>query len=168
MAKALGSNVKKYALIAAVVVVVAVVLFYFIIISPIFVAKPNIAKPELGTNIGINNINWLANEVGAYKLHSDISGQPPTFQFILSDTNQTFDIIVTGNIPSTLETVGVTNPDLKITTDSATFRELYDAADFNSKIKELNDAGRVSIELIKTTSELALKGYKGVYDELGF
>ena len=157
---------KHVALAVIAGIVVILVSFYFIMISPIFVAKPYIAKPDLGTNIEAENVNWLSNELGAYMLHPDLSGSAPIFQVRISDTDDVFTVKVVNNLPST-EANQTAEPDMRMTMTSATFRELYNATDFTAKVNALYDAGSISIELLKDSTTLALKGYKGVYDTLG-
>jgi len=157
---------KYIALAIIVIAAVAVAIFYFTVISPIFVSKPSIQRPELGANIETANVNWLSNELGAYMLHPDLSGNPPMFQIKLSDTNDVFTVRVVNNVPST-ETGQTAEPDIKMTMSSGTFRELYEATDFTAKVNELYNAGSITVELLKDTTTLAFKGYKGVYDMLG-
>ncbi len=157
---------KHIALAIIAIAVIAVVLFYFTIISPAFVTKPDIAKPALGENIETANVNWLSNELGAYMLHPDMSGNPPVFLVFLTDSNIFFTVRTINNVPTT-ELGQTAEPDIKMAMSSDTFKELYEAANFTAKVNELYDAGSVTIELVKDTSELALKGYKGVYDMLG-
>jgi hypothetical protein len=157
---------KYIALAIIVIAAVAIAVFYFTFISPIFVSKPAMPKPELGATIEAENVNWLSNELGAYMLHPDLSDNPPVFQIRLSDTDQIFTVSVINNVPST-ETGQTAEPDIRMTMDSPTFRELYEATDFNAKVNELYNEGSVTVELLKDTTTLAIKGYKGVYDMLG-
>ena len=58
------------------------------------------------------------------------------------------------------------NPDLRITGKRMAVYELLIADDLPSKINELVDEGRISLELIAPMEDLAAMGFKGIYDEL--
>ncbi|MFQ6010009.1 MAG: hypothetical protein ACE5J7_02720 [Candidatus Aenigmatarchaeota archaeon] len=165
MAKKKGK--KKYiVLLIALVIILAVAYVYFFIISPTFVVKPVITKTALGEDIGASNVNWMVNELGAYKLHSDpLSGEPAVMEIEITDTGEKFAVTIDGNVPSTEESAAA-SPDIRIKVGSADFTELYKSEDIVTKAVAMQKQGKVQIELLKGMVELAAKGYKAIYDEL--
>jgi hypothetical protein len=160
------SNKKKYALIAVVVIVAIIAGIYFFVINPIFVAKPFIMKAALGENIAADNVNWLVNELGAYKLHaSPLTGETPQMEILITDTGKKFSVITTNNMPSATESAAPT-PDIRIKVDKANFAELYNSADILTKAIAMQKEGKVQIELLKGMDVLAVKGYQAIYSQL--
>src|SRR3989344_3615570 len=62
------------------IIILALLLIYFIVISPKFIFKPDIEKPE-GKEIAAKELQYIANELGAYKLHfSPLDGKGAQFE----------------------------------------------------------------------------------------
>ncbi|MEM5804254.1 MAG: hypothetical protein QXU82_00155 [Candidatus Aenigmatarchaeota archaeon] len=158
---------KKYIGIGITLASVAIAAYaYFFIISPTFVIKPFIPKTALGDDITADNVNWMVNELGAYKLHaSPLTGEAPQMEIAISDTGEKFTVTTSGNIPSTTETVPLI-PDIRIRVGRADFAELYNSDDVAAKAVAMQKEGKVQIELLKGMDVLAAKGYKAIYDEL--
>jgi len=154
---------KTIGIIATLIIIAVLGYVYFFIISPTFIEKPDIEKTNLTDTVSASHITSLVNDLGAYKLHPDLSGELPEIEIILTDTNQIFSAIVENNIPEAKEVSG-TNPDIRISMTSAKFIELYNSQDFNSKIIELYNEGSAQLELLKDEITLAEKGYKAIYD----
>jgi len=101
----------KWILIIIAIAVMGVVLFY-IFGLPQLDSKPNIENPradrgaeayskfiEEGT-VTIEDVAYLSNEIGSYKLKSHIiSGEKPEIELVVEDTNQTFDIVIENKMP---------------------------------------------------------------------
>ena len=152
---------------SVIIIIIIGVIFcaYFFIISPTFVTKPFLEKPELqaGEDIGTEHVNWIVNELGGYKLHASPSGDEPELELITDD--KTFKITFKGNnVSSSLDSAA--DPDVRLIVDREAFVEIFFADDVKEEIKNLYNEGEFVIELLKDETILALKGYKGSYDEL--
>ena len=160
------SNKKKYALIAVVAIVAILAGIYFFVINPIFVMKPFIAKAALGDDIIADNVNWLVNELGAYKHHaSPLTGEAPQMEILITDTGEKFSTTTTNNVPSATE-AAASSPDIRIKVGKANFAELYNSADLLTKAIAMQKEGKVQIELLKGMDVLAAKGYQAIYSQL--
>ena len=162
--------VKKISMgaIGIVAVLVIVGFLYFFVITSTFAAKPSVAKPALASasDIGSGQINWLMNEVGAYKLHPYmLFGEASIIECVITDQNRTFTMTVTDNNPTTLG--GAANsPDLRFTMNSADFMTLYAAPDTLAKAQEMRKSGQIKVDILKDDVTLAAKGYKAIYDSM--
>ena len=150
---------------------------YFNILSPTFVKKTHLEKPFIPENIDEykifkegeeiitdEHIEFLTNEIGAYKLHSDpITKEPPEMEFRITDTNQIFTIkIVDGKPKSTPGEAD--NPDIKIYGKQIIILEILSSDDLNSKIVEKAESQEIGLNVLADEKTLALKGYKAIYD----
>ena len=101
----------KWILIIIAIAVVGLVLFY-IFGLPQLDSKPNIENPRAGGGaeayskfieegtVTIEDVAYLSNEIGSYKLKSHIiSGEKPEIELVVEDTNQTFDIVIENKMP---------------------------------------------------------------------
>jgi hypothetical protein len=141
---------------------------YFFVVSPTFVAKPYIAKPALASasDIGSGQVNWLLNEVGAYKLHSYLFfGEQPVIESVITDQNRVFTTTVINNYPTTVGGAA-TNPDIRFSMTSADFMVLYAAPDVLAKAQEMRKSGLIKVEILKDEFTMAVMGYKAIYDSL--
>lgn len=157
---------KKIAILAISLLIVAGILFYFIVISP-FASKPFLKKPAApkpGERLTSEQVMWVVNELGAYSLHPTLSGEKPEMQISITDTNQTFSIVVENGKSNLMETPS--SPDIKIITATDSFAKIIDASDINKEITSLYNQKMVSIEILKDVPTLLLKGYKSLYDSL--
>jgi hypothetical protein len=150
--------------------------FYLNYVDSTFAKKPLIEKPPMiaasGSNstgqvkISGSHIQYIANEMGAYKLHSDPrTSEKAEIEFVVTDSGDAFTVIVENNFPGVSEG-NATRPDLRIRTVSGKMAELLSADDFTKKAVELVKSGDVSIEVISDEATLAVKGYKAIYDAL--
>jgi len=155
--------------------------FYFSYVAPVFVEKPDIRSPLAGMTdeqlkemagspgmieISEDHVGYLANELGAYKLHEDpFTDEPAKIEFLLHDTGQVFTVTVLENIPQASEGSSG-SADIRITTDGTHMLELMAAEDFSSKAIELVQMQKIGIEIFSDEKTLALKGYKSIYDAL--
>ena len=141
---------------------------YFFIISPTFVAKPTIEKPALsaGEPVEEEHIQYLINELGAYKLHNPpLSDKTPVIEVLVTNPNQYFTVTVEGNVPKT--TPGrADDPDIRISGSSDAVVQLLSAGDIAAESKKLSDEGKITVEVLKDMPELVAMGYKALYDEL--
>lgn len=154
-------------LIAAVIIVIvlaAIAYLYFGIISPLGM-KPALQKPQLqaGQPVTSEHVNWVVNELGGYKLHPSISGEPPEIEAVVGDG--TFSV-TTENGKTVAKAGKAANPDIRITANYDALIKIFAASDIKAEIVKLYNEGTVTFEMLKDQATLALKGYKGIYDEL--
>jgi hypothetical protein len=152
--------------------IVAILIFlaflYFFVVSPTFVTKPNLTKLALASpsDIGSENVNWVLNEVGAYKLHSYLLfGEPPVIESVITDQNRKFTTTIIDNYPTTVGGAA-NNPDIRFSMNSADFMTLYAAPDVLAKAQEMRKSGLIKVEILKDDFIMAMKGYKAIYDSL--
>ena len=163
--KSKGSKKKLIIIVAVLAVIASASYLYFFIISPTFVAKPFLEKPTLAENeeIGEDHINWVVNELGGYKLHPSPLGGDPVIELVIE--GNTFTVTTSGN--NVLSSLGTpSDPDIRITANREAFERILSADDAQEEIIDLFMEGAVGFEMIKDEATLALKGYKGIYDEL--
>jgi hypothetical protein len=144
---------------------------YKVYVSP-SVEKPVVERPVSLAGSGVEvqsapvqeHIEYISNELGAYKLHPDpISHTPAVIEFELTDTQEFFTVTVTNNVPHTV--VGkATNPDIKIHTTKEILLVLSSTDDLSRDILKYSDAGKLWFEPVADEKTLALKGYKALYD----
>jgi len=158
-----NSMKKKIAVIAA-IVILAVVMFFASPLASSQTRKPVLTtsagegvRPPLAQSIGGENVNWVANEIGAYKLGDGA-------QIEIAVGGAIYTTSVNGHIPTT--SPGSGSPDIRITVSASDFQALYSSGDMISTARQLYDEGKLSIELKRSEITLALKGYKALYDEL--
>lgn len=160
---------KKIILVAVLIILGAGLYSYFFIFSPTFVEKPFMEKPmppNADEPVSTQHINWIINELGAYRLHNDpTTGEPPVLELKVTDSEEVFTITTENNVPASTEGAAQ-NPDIRITATRVVVIKLLTTEDVNKEIIELYNEGNVGIELLKGQATLALKGYKGIYDEL--
>ena len=154
-------------LIAAVIIVIilaVIAYFYFGIISPV-ATKPALQKPLLKAGEPVKNehINWIVNELGGYKLHPSLSGEPPEIEVLVAD--MTFAVTTVKGRTSAREGPA-TNPDIVIKAPYDAVVRIFASDNLLKEISNLYNEGTVTFELLKDQATLALKGYKGIYDEL--
>lgn len=153
---------KKIALIA--VIIIALIAGFALSPLAVSVKKPTLAtsagegiKPALAQSINSENVNWVANEIGAYKLNDGA-------QIEVAVDGAAFTTSVSNHIPST--TAGTASPDIRIRISASDFQSLYSSQDMAAAAKQLYGEGKLSIELLDSEINLAFKGYKALYDEL--
>ena len=158
--------VSKIIILGAVVAMVvgAIGYMYFGVISP-STEKPALEKPVLleGHDISEEQVAWLANELGAYKIHDSLSGEAAEMEIVVEGV--AFAVTTADNAPSASEG-NAADPDIRITADRASFGELMNSENISLKIGELYSSGRIGVEILKDEATLVMKGYKAVYDEI--
>ncbi len=142
-------------------------LYFFVVTSPIAM-KPALTKSSLASpsDIGSGQVNWVLNEVGAYRLHNFlIFGDAPVIESVITDQNRRFTTTVRDGSPSTVEGAA-NNPDIRFSMNSADFMALYAAPDVLAKAQELRKSGQIKVDILKDEFTMAVKGYKAIYDSL--
>lgn len=137
---------------------------YFVVISPL-AEKKALEKPMLasGGNVTEEHVAWLANEIGAYKIHALPTGEPALFSVSVDGAD--FSVTASGGVP--VVTQGrADSPDLRITASRAAFTEIMNSQNLSQAIAGLYRSGAISIAVEKDEVTLALKGYKAIYDEI--
>ena len=156
---------KKFIALAVVIVLIAIgTYFYFGVISPV-VPKPVVSKLALTENQEVKpeHVNYVVNELGAYKLHPSLSGEPAEIEVVSAGKLFT---ITTQDGKTVTKEGKATNPDIRITASPEAFVKLFSTTDIKAEISKLHNDGSIKVDLLKDAATLALKGYKGVYDEL--
>ena len=122
-------------------------------------------KPPLnaGDPITTEHVNWVINELGGYKLHPSLNGEPAEMEIVsgnstFSATTQDGKIVTRAGRAS--------NPDIRLIATHDALLRIFSASDIKSELATLYNEGSVTFELLKDEATLALKGYKGIYDEL--
>ena len=148
--------------------------FYFFVISPAFIGKPYIEKPELYAEnastkeeiINCQHVQYLANEIGGYKLHDDpLSKTPPEFEFVVTDFNRTYTLTVIDH-KIQCRTGEAADADFRLYGKQQEVILIFQADDMKSTLKNLIKENRFWTTVFKDDTTLALKGYKSVYDEI--
>jgi hypothetical protein len=144
-------------------VIVSSICVYLFVLFP-HVEKKELDKPEIVGEISEEQVEWVVNELGAYKVHSiPLTNNTPQFNIKLTDTGQVFGVEVIDN-EFEFTPQPVSDPDLAISTDSMTFAEIYSADDFETAITEEYYEGSVDIELLRDNAALSLMGYGSIYE----
>ena len=160
----------KVAILIIVIIILIMAFFgYFFVISPSFVTKPDIPKTTLASSSEIesSHVNWILNEVGAYKLHSSLYlfGEPAVIESVITDQNQVFTTTINNNVPSTVNGPAA-SPDIRFIMAADNFAKLYATSDILANAQQMRKNGEITIEILKGESALAAKGYKAIYDSL--
>jgi hypothetical protein len=154
--------------IGIVAMLIVLAFLYFFVVTPTFVMKPDLTKLALASpsDIGSGHVNWMLNEVGAYKLHSYLLfGESPVIESVITDQNRKFTTTVRDNYPTTVGGAA-NNPDIRFSMNSADFMTLYAAPDVLAKAQEMRKSGLIKVEILKDEFTMAVKGYKAIYDSL--
>ena len=154
---------------------------YFFMISPSFVDKPYIEKPEikesmekvLGSGdapisvmVEEEHVEYIVNEIGGYKLHDNpLTGEPAVFEIAVTDTGQKFFIKIENNIPKTASGFSG-QADLRISGKGKDILDLIDSTSFSQDIVNMVKDSRIMIVVLTDEKTLVMKGYKGVYDKI--
>ncbi|MBU0757656.1 MAG: hypothetical protein KKF44_06305 [Nanoarchaeota archaeon] len=167
---------KRILVIIAVLTIILVlgVIFYYFVLSSATAKKPILEKPEI-TEMDKNSkvievkeevIDYVSNELGAYKLHSDpATGNIPEIEFIVSDTKEIFTVMVIDGITKTEKGEAV-KPDIRLTASKDILFQLVESDDFERAIYDMVSESKVGIQILADEKTLALKGYKAIYDTI--
>jgi uncharacterized LabA/DUF88 family protein len=163
---------KKVWLGLGILIVILIILgFYFTQINNIFADKKNLEKPSIdlellssgGQVIFGEHIDYLTNEIGAYKLHS-YGGENAIIIFEMTDIDKKIALIKNGesyvseDIPEKY--------DLIIKGEQIVVAELIESENLNELLSEYVEQGKISVELVSDMTTLSMKGFLGIYDEL--
>lgn len=167
--------------IMAVIAVILVMLVfggaYFFVIAPNLVSKPFIEKPSLPEDalerinegeeiINSSHINYIINEIGAYKLKKLFGTKNyPIIEFVLTDINEKYYSYVKDNIPVTKKG-NAKNEDIRIKGSQETIFNILKSDNILKAVKEAKDNRKVEVELVSDMATLATKGYLSLYDRL--
>ena len=167
-------------ILAILAVILVVIVFggaYYFVISPNMVSKPFIEMPTLPGDfaerisngesvINSSHINYLINEIGAYKLRKKFGTKDfPIMEFVLTDINKRYYSYVNDNIPITKKG-NAKNEDIIIKGSQETVLNILKSGSVLSAVKEAKDKGDIDIELVSDMKTLAAKGYLSLYDSL--
>jgi hypothetical protein len=141
---------------------------YFFYISPVFIRKPVIEKPQLNAEspaIMSDHVTYIVNELGGYKLHGGPLGGVAQMELFLSDINKYFTITVEKH---KVYTVGgeAPNPDVRFSAKEKVFLDLFNAENMIEETKKLVELEIVEVDPLLDETVLAMKGYKAIYDNL--
>jgi len=165
------------AVISIILVVVAFGGAYYFVIAPNMVLKPFIEKPSLPENglsriqsgeqiISSEHINYLINEIGAYKLRKKFGTKDyPVMEFFLTDINVRYYSYVKDNLPVTKKG-NAKNEDIIIKGSQEVVFNIFESMDISFAVKEAKDNGDIQFEIVSDTKTLAIKGYFPIYDNL--
>ncbi len=153
---------KKVVLLAAFILLAGIGYGYFGIISPV-VSKPAVEKSVFTGNVTAEDVNYVVNELGAYKLHPSLAGEKAEIELVTA--GKTFSV-TTENGRTVTKEGAATDPDIRIAASVEVFATLLSAADIKAEIQNQYNDGAVRVDVLKDATVLALKGYKGIYDEL--
>jgi len=141
---------------------------YFFYISPVFIRKPILEKPQLNEEsptLMSDHITYIVNELGGYKLHGGPLGNSAQMELYLSDINKYFTITVNDH---QIYTVGgeAPNPDVRFSAEEEVFIDMFKADDMIAEAKNMVELEIVEVDPVLDETVLAMKGYKAIYDNL--
>ena len=147
------------------IIILALLLIYFIVISPTFIFKPDIEKPE-GKEIAAKELQYIANELGAYKLHfSPLDGKGAQFEIFINDKGVKYTISVDKTYPNAIK-AEAPYPDIRIISNEDTLMELFKSEDIQKTAAEYYQKNLIAVEIIEDINTLTLKGYKQIYEDV--
>jgi len=168
-----------YVMVGIAVVLVVVVFggAYYFVIAPNLISKPFIEKPSLPEDaleriragehiIGAEHINYIINEIGAYKLRNPFGTKKyPIMEFVLTDTGVRYYSYVKDHIPATTEG-NAKNEDIVIKGSQETAFNILESENTLAAVKKAKDEGEIKTELVADMKLLATKGYISIYDNI--
>jgi len=148
-------------------------IFYFTQINNIFAKKEVLEKPDVDFDLLLSDptaqiiheehVEYLANEMGSYKLHS-YDDEPAVIVFEMTDINKEIALIkedesyATEDIPEFY--------DLVVKSDQRSAGEIIESEDVSQAIVDYVEEGKIEVEIISDETTLAMKGFLAVYDEI--
>jgi len=165
---------------AVISIILVVIVFggaYYFVIAPNMVAKPFIPNPGLPKDalsrinageevINSSHINYLINEIGAYKLKKLFGTKKyPIMEFVLTDINQRYYAYVKDHIPITKKG-NAKDEDIVMEGSQETVVEILEDVDLVGEVRNAKDDGRIKVDLVASMKTLASKGYLSLYDTL--
>ncbi len=172
-------KIAGYVMVSIAIILVAIVFggAYFFVISPNLISKPLIPKPTLPDDplqliqageqvIGTEHINYIINEIGAYKLKKPLGTKSyPIMEFEVTDVGMVFYGYVDNHKPIT-KIGNAKNEDLVIKGTQETILEILNSDNTILAVKDAKDNGKIQVELTADMKLLAAKGYLSIYDTL--
>jgi|SRR3989339_1187750 len=165
-------------ILAIIAVVVVVAVFggaYYLVIAPNLILKPYIEKPALPEDalekinggediIKEGHINYIMNELGAYKLHKTFgTNNLPIVEVVFKDVDKRYYSYVKDNMPVTKEG-NAKGEDIVIEIDQETAYNILESNSPLATIKESVNNGDIDTELVADMKTLAMKGYLSLYE----
>ncbi len=151
--------------VALFIIILSSLLIYFIVISPTFIFKPKIEKPE-GKDISAKELQYIANELGAYRLHfSPMDGRGAQFEIFINDKGIKYTISIEKTYPNAIK-AEAPYPDLRIVANEDTLMELFKSEDIMKTSADFYEKNLIAVELIEDINTLTLKGYKQIYEDV--
>ncbi|MBU0628767.1 MAG: hypothetical protein KKC75_06260 [Nanoarchaeota archaeon] len=150
---------------------------YFFIIAPNMVSKPfmefpffsadALAKIKAGNEvINASHINYVINELGAYKLNKPIfTKNYPIMEFVLTDIGKMYYSYVDKHMPVT-EKGNPKNPDISIRASQETVYNTLKSDDVKDFVKKSVEDGTIKFNLTADMTTLARKGYLSLYNTI--
>jgi len=147
------------------IIAILLVLFYIFFFNNIFVkAIPMNFIDVNKTTVGINQINLILYNIKAYELHNPpFSSNTPKIEFVIEDEIYNTEI-VKGKIITKKE--GIENPDLKIIMPKEEFLFILNSNDLKKSLQDSVSNGNTKIEILAGNTELFVKGYLSLYQEI--
>ncbi len=156
------------------VIILIAVGFYFTKVNNIFADKKNLEKPDLDIDFLLSNpgtqvifeehIDYITNELGAYKLHSH-DDEPAVIVFEMTDIDKQIALVkgdddsyATEEIPS--------DYDLLIKGEQLVVAQLIESDNLSEELSSKVESGEISVELVSDMGTLSLKGFLSIYNEL--
>jgi len=165
------------AILAIVIVVVVFGGAYYLVIAPNLVQKPFVEKPTLPSDalakieageevIVEGHINYLINEIGAYKLKKVFGIESyPVMEFVITDTNERYYSYIKDHKPVSKKG-NAKGEDIVITGSQEIILKILESDNIQAAVKEANDNEEIHVELVADMKTLASKGYLSIYDAL--
>ncbi len=160
-------------IIVFVLLILGGAIFYFTQINNIFANKKNLVRPEVNLDLLLEDptvqviheehVEYLANEMGAYKLHT-YGDETAAIVFEMTDIDKKIALVVdddayaTEDIPESY--------DLVVKSTQLIVAEIFQEEDVGDALVERVQAGEIGVEIISDETTLAMKGFLAVYEEL--
>jgi len=128
--------------------------------------KQEVEKPAVGNStlsIDESHITFLLNEIGAYQLHSSVTGKKPIIEVWADD--EKFSSDVSGGKITTTRNLG-NSPDIRIKTSKKEVVDALLSQNVTEYAKNSVSAGKTNLEIVAGYTELFTKGYLKIYTEL--
>lgn len=156
----------------AVLVVVVGAVFYFTQVNNIFATKLTLEKPLIdikvleagGQAILVEHVEYLANEIGVYKLHP-YNGGPVVIVFEMVDIDKRIALVKDTETYATEEIPEI--QDILIRTEQKTVVEIFESESVVEGIRGVAREGEIEIIPVADQETLAMKGYLAIYDLFG-
>lgn len=149
-------------------------IYYFTQIDNIFAEKVELEKPEVNLALLLEDstaqviqevhVEYIANEIGAYKLHSS-SDEAAVIVFEMTDIDKEIALIKDDDDAYATEEIPE-NYDLVVKSTQLIVAEILQEDDVSAGIVEGVQAGEIEVEINSDETTLAMKGFLAVYEEI--